>query len=268
MKNSVFSKIYIAFVLVLIYLPMALVVIYSFNGSKISTVWNDFSFKWYLELFRNKEMASAIKNSLIIATVCSLLSAALGTVAAVGIYKSRSLIDKGVKRLATVPLMMPEIITGMIFLTLFSALGIKMGMFTIILAHCSFCIPYVIMTVNSSLEQLDISTLDAARDLGAGRIRSFFEITVPQLASGIISGALLSFAMSMDDVVISFFVTGPATNTLPVKIFSQLRKGVTPEINALCTLMLAVTILLGVAAKVVRGGGKAKKVSQQLKGME
>lgn len=252
MKSSAISKIYMVLVLLIIYLPMVLVVVYSFNYSKISTVWGGFSFKWYVELFKNKEMAEALKNSIIIALSSSLISAAVGTAAAVGIHKSRALIDKGVSRLATIPLMMPEIIMGMVFLALFSALGLKMGLLTIILVHCSFCIPYVIMTVNSSLEQFDYSTLDAAHDLGAGGMRAFFEITVPQLMPGIISGMLLSFAMSMDDVVISFFVTGPGTNTLPIKIFSQLRKGVTPEINALCTLMLAVTIILGILARLVR----------------
>jgi len=140
--------------------------------------------------------------------------------------------------------MLPEIITGLVFLIMFSALGIRLGMLTLVLAHSSFCIPYVFMTVNGSLSMLDTSTEEAARDLGASPVRTFAEITVPQLLPGIIGGGLLAFAMSMDDVVISFFVTGPQTNTLPVKIYSQMRMGVTPEVNALCTLMLAFTALI------------------------
>ena len=248
MKQSVFEKIYLAIILLLMYVPMVLVVVYSFNQSRISTVWGGFSFDWYKSLFSNREMGQALKNSLIIASLCSVISAFVGTVAAVGIYKSRTAIDRGVKRLASVPLMMPEIISGLLFLIIFSFLGIKLGVGTIVLAHCSFCIPYVYMTVSSAFAGVDESTLEAARDLGAGRVRTFFEITVPQLLPGIISGALLSFAMSMDDVVISFFVTGPGTNTLPIKIYSQLRKGVTPEVNALCTIMLLVSILIVVLA--------------------
>ena len=252
MKQSLFQKIYLTTVLVLMYIPMFLVVVYSFNKSGISTVWAGFSADWYKKLFSNREMAEALKNSLIIATVTSALAAVVGTVAAVGIYKSRTAVDRAVKRLASIPLMMPEIITGLLFLLIFSAIGIKMGILTIVIAHSSFCIPYVYMTVTGSLSQLDDSTSEAARDLGAGRVRTFFEITVPQLMPGIISGALLSFAMSMDDVVISFFVTGPGTNTLPVKIYSQLKKGVTPEVNALCTLMLAVTVLIIAASRFMK----------------
>ncbi|MBQ7974717.1 MAG: ABC transporter permease [Clostridia bacterium] len=251
MKQSVFQKVYLFIILLLMYIPMLLVVVYSFNKSNITTVWSGFSISWYSELFADREMAEALKNSIVIALITSALSAFLGTLAAVGIYKGRSALDRGIKKLASVPLMMPEIITGLLFLLIFSALGIRLGIFTIVVAHSSFCIPYVYMTVTGSLEQLDVSTTDAARDLGAGKIRTFFEITVPQLMPGIVSGALLSFAMSMDDVIISFFVTGPGTNTLPVKIYSQLKKGVTPEVNALCTLMLAVTVLIVVLAAVI-----------------
>ncbi len=244
MKQSLFEKFYLVFVLILMYVPMLLVVIYSFNGSNISTVWDSFSLKWYAKLFLNREMGEALKNSLIIAGSVSLLSAFFGTVAAVGIHRSRNLIDRGIKKLALVPLMMPEIISGILFLLIFTALGIKLGAGAIIIAHSSFCIPYVFMTVNTSLSGLDISTEEAARDLGASPVRTFFTVTVPQIMPGIISGTLLSFAMSMDDVVISFFVTGPKTNTLPVKIYSQLKKGVTPEVNALCSIMILVSLVI------------------------
>ena len=252
MKQSFFEKIYLGLILVLMYIPIVLVILYSFNGSRISTVWDGFSMKWYVALFSNREMGEALKNSLIIAALCSGVSAFVGTCAAGGIHKANTFSDKVARKLSTVPLMMPEIITGLLFLLIFSALGMKLGVFTIVIAHSSFCIPYVFMTVGSSLSQLDFSSIEAARDLGAGKIRTFFEITIPQLLPGIVSGALLSFAMSMDDVVISFFVTGPRTNTLPIKIYSQLRKGVTPEINALCTLMLAFTVVLVLISAMIK----------------
>lgn len=252
MRQSVFAKVYMAFVLILMYVPMALVIIYSFNSSKLSTLWGGFSFVWYKQLFQNAQMAEALKNSLIIATLTSVISGFVGTAAAVGIFKSKAVLDRVSGKLAGIPLMMPEIITGLVFLLLFSYLGVRLGVGSIVVAHSSFCIPYVYMTVSGSLDGLDTTTGEAARDLGAGRVRTFFEITIPQLIPAIISGMLLSFAMSMDDVIISFFVTGPATNTLPVKIYSQMRKGVTPEINALCSLMLGVTLVLVIGARLIK----------------
>lgn len=252
MRQSVFAKAYMALVLILMYVPMLLVIVYSFNSSKLSTLWGGFSLEWYSRLFQNTQMAEALKNSLVIAALTSLIAGLAGTAAAVGIFKSRALFDRVSGRLATIPLMMPEIITGLVFLLLFSYLGVRLGVGSIVVAHSSFCIPYVYMTVSGSLDGLDITTKEAARDLGAGKLRTFFEIIVPQLMPAVISGMLLSFAMSMDDVIISFFVTGPSTNTLPVKIYSQMRKGVTPEINALCSLMLAVTILLVIGARLLR----------------
>ncbi len=252
MRQSVFAKVYMALILVLMYVPMLLVIIFSFNSSKLSTVWGGFSFEWYIRLFKNAQMAEALKNSLIIAALTSVISGLVGTAGAVGVFKSRALMDRAAKKLASLPLMMPEIITGLVFLLVFSWLGIRLGVGSIVIAHSSFCIPYVYMTVSGSLQQLDMSTAEAARDLGAGSIRTFFEIIIPQLMPGIISGMLLSFAMSMDDVIISFFVTGPTTNTLPVKIYSQMRKGVTPEVNALCALMLGVTLVLVIGSRIIK----------------
>ena len=252
MRQSVFAKAYMALVLILMYVPMLLVIIYSFNSSKLSTLWGGFSFQWYVRLFQNAQMAEALKNSLIIALLTSLISGFVGTAAAVGIFKSKAVFDRVSGKLASVPLMMPEIITGLVFLLLFSYIGVRLGVGSIVIAHSSFCIPYVYMTVSGSLDGFDIATKEAARDLGAGSVRTFFEIIVPQLMPGVISGMLLSFAMSMDDVIISFFVTGPATNTLPVKIYSQMRKGVTPAIHALCSLMLVVTIALVIGSRLLR----------------
>ncbi|MBP3360195.1 MAG: ABC transporter permease [Clostridia bacterium] len=224
------------------YVPMLLVIVYSFNESKLSTVWAGFSLNWYRKLVTNREIMEALKNSLTVGLLCSLLSMIIGTIGAVGLDRCRGRLNSAVSALSVVPLMMPEIITGLVFLLMFSAIGLKAGLLTLVLAHSSFCIPYVFMTVKGSLSLFDRSTEEAARDLGASEARTFAEITMPQLLPGIVSGGLLSFAMSMDDVVISFFVTGPKTNTLPIKIYSQMKMGVTPEINALCTLMFLFTL--------------------------
>lgn len=258
MKRGSVGKIYLWLVLLLMYVPMLLVIVYSFNESKLSTVWTGFSLGWYKKLMTNKEIKEALKNSLTVGLLCAFLSMIIGTTGAVGLDRYRSKINSAVSALSAVPLMMPEIITGLVFLLMFSAIGLKAGLLTLVLAHSSFCIPYVFMIVRGSLSLFDRSTEEAARDLGASGARTFAEITMPQLLPGIVSGGLLSFAMSMDDVVISFFVTGPKTNTLPIKIYSQMKMGVTPEINALCTLMFLFTLAALILLAAVIGRQRTK----------
>lgn len=245
MKNNTrLANIYLGFILALMYLPIIIVIVYSFNSSKISSVWGGFSFKWYKELLRDKSMFDAVVNSLILASTSSILAAIIGTLAAVGMPKV-NLPGKGVvEYLSTLPIMIPEIILGMVFLTYFSLIRLPFGMLTLVIAHTSFCIPYIYMLVKARLVGIDKSLAEAARDLGASEIRVFFDITLPLILPAILSGMLLSFAMSLDDVVISIFVTGVNTNTLPIKIYTQLKTGVTPKINALSTLMLGATLLI------------------------
>jgi len=245
MKNNTrLANMYLAFILILMYLPIIIVIVYSFNSSKISSVWGGFSLKWYKELLRDRAMFDAIINSLILASMSSILAAIIGTLAAVGMPKV-TLPGKGIiEYLSTLPIMIPEIILGMVFLTYFSLIRLPFGMITLVIAHTSFCIPYVYMLVKARLVGIDKSLAEAARDLGASEIRVFFDITLPLILHAILSGMLLSFAMSLDDVVISIFVTGVNTNTLPIKIYTQLRTGVTPKINALSTLMLGATLLI------------------------
>lgn len=245
MKNNTrLANIYLGFILALMYLPIIIVIVYSFNSSKISSVWGGFSFKWYKELLRDKSMFDAVVNSLILASTSSILAAIIGTLAAVGMPKV-NLPGKGVvEYLSTLPIMIPEIILGMVFLTYFSLIRLPFGMLTLVIAHTSFCIPYVYMLVKARLVGIDKSLVEAAKDLGASEIRAFFDITLPLILPAMLSGMLLSFAMSLDDVVISIFVTGVNTNTLPIKIYTQLKTGVTPKINALSTLMLGATLLI------------------------
>jgi len=189
-------------------------------------------------------MFDAVVNSLILASLSSLSAAIIGTLAAVGMPKV-NLRGKGViEYISTLPIMIPEIILGMVFLTYFSLIGLPFGMITLVIAHTSFCIPYVYMLVKARLVGIDKSLAEAAKDLGASEVRVFFDITLPLILPAILSGMLLSFAMSLDDVVISIFVTGVNTNTLPIKIYTQLKTGVTPKINALSTLMLGANLLI------------------------
>ena len=239
-----FSTVYLALGLVIIYLPIALVILYSFNESKISSVWGGFSLKWYRTLFADKAMFQALGNSLILGLSASLAAGVVGTLGAVGFDRVRPRSRRLIEYLTSLPLMTPEIILGMVFMAFFGMLGIPFGMGTLILSHTTFCIHYVFMLVQARLVGMDRSLAEAARDLGAGERQVFFTITLPLLLPAIVSGMLLSFAMSLDDVIISLFVTGVNVNTLPIKVYTALKTGVTPEINALCTLLLAATLLL------------------------
>jgi len=244
MKEIKFSKVFLVLIMLLIYLPIAVVVVYSFNGSKISSVWSGLSLEWYRQLFDDVDMFVALKNSLVLATLSSVLSGIIGTLGAVGIRRSKMRAESSVEYLTMLPIMIPEIILGMLFMAFFSMIGMPFGMGTLVIAHSTFCIPYIYTVVKGRLSGIDINVQEAARDLGAKEYQVILNIVLPQLMPAVISGMLLAFAMSLDDVIISIFVTGVNTNTLPIKIYSQLKTGVTPEINALCTLMLLVTIVI------------------------
>ena len=226
-------------VLLFNYLPIIVVVVYSFNASKYSN-WAGFSLQWYEKLLRNSQILRSLNNSLILAFSSCGLSILIGTAGAVGMARSRFRTQGLLENVSMIPMMMPEIILGMAYLAFFSIIRIPFGMLTLIIAHTTFCIPYIFINVQSRLVGLDPAYVEAARDLGASPTRAFYDVTLPLITPAILSGALLSFAMSMDDVVISFFVTGTTSNTLPLQVYSMLKMGVTPEVNALCTLMLMV----------------------------
>jgi len=244
MKKSKIPSLYLGLMLALMYVPILLVIIYSFNESRISSVWGGWSLRWYRDLFRDRDIMDAMTNSLILATVSSLSAAVIGTLAAVGMPRANLKGNGIIEYLSTLPIMIPEIILGMVFLVYFALIRLPFGMVTLAVAHTSFCIPYVYMLVKARLVGIDKSYAEAAKDLGATEWNVFWDITLPLILPAITSGVLLAFAMSLDDVVISVFVTGVNTNTLPLKIYTQLKTGVTPKINALCTLMFAATMLI------------------------
>lgn len=243
-RSISFSRIFMGIVLVVMYLPIVLLVIYSFNESKISSVWGGFSIKWYQQLFRDKEMFKALWNSIILGVSSSVCAAVIGTLGAFGMTKIKCKANGVMEYLSTLPIMIPEIILAMVFLAFFSLLGLPFGMTTLILGHTAFCIPYCFMLVKARLVGMDASLAEAARDLGASEWQVFRDITLPLIAPAIASGMVLSFAMSFDDVIISLFVTGVNVNTIPIRVYTQIKTGVTPEINALCSLMLLATLIL------------------------
>ena len=235
---------YLYLLLAIMYLPILIVILYSFNASKTSVIWGGFTLDWYGELFHDRSLLESLKNSVILALLSSSVAGIVGTLGAVGMARVQFRSKGMLEYLVLVPIMIPEIILGMVFMAFFSLLGLPFGMMTLVLGHSAFCVPYVYMQVKARLVGIDKSYAEAARDLGARERQVFFDITLPLIAPAILSGMLLSFAMSLDDVVISIFVAGARVSTLPVKIYTQLKTGVTPEINALCTLMLIVTVVL------------------------
>jgi spermidine/putrescine transport system permease protein len=262
-KNKPLAGAYIILILTLMYVPILLVIIYSFNISRINSVWGGFTLSWYRDLFRDASMFQALRNSVVLGLLSSFAAACIGTLAAVGMPRTNIPGRKLMEYLAILPIMVPEIILGMVFLAFFSLLALPFGMLTLVIAHTAICVPYTYLLVKARIAGLDKSYTEAARDLGAGELRAFFDITLPLILPAIVSGMLISFAMSFDDVIISVFVTGVHTNTLPIKIYSQIKTGVTPKTNALCTLLFAATVVLGFCSAYLArprhgGGGKNK----------
>ncbi|MGI6019225.1 MAG: ABC transporter permease [Marvinbryantia sp.] len=243
-KRIRFSHIYLAVIMLLTYLPLAMVVLFSFNDSKLPVSWKGFTLDWYRVLFEDEALMEALVNSLELGILSCIAAAVIGTLGAIGMarvtYKSKGMMEY----LSTIPIMVPEIILAMVFMAFFSLLNLPFGMVTLVIAHTAFCIPYVFMMVKARLVGLDPSLEEAARDLGATPQKTFWDITLPLIMPAVASGCLLAFAMSFDDVVISIFVNGPRLSTLPIKVYTQIKTGVTPEINALCTIILAAVIVV------------------------
>ncbi|MGL5815259.1 ABC transporter permease subunit [Aeromonas sp.] len=245
MKRFSFSTLMLWLGLLFIYLPMVIMVIYSFNASKLVTVWGGWSLKWYFGLLDNKQLIGSVLRSLEIAFYTAIAAVALGTVAAFVLtriphFRGRTLFGG----LVTAPLVMPEVITGLSLLLLFVAMAqlvgwpAERGMVTIWIAHTTFCTAYVAIVVSARLRELDLSIEEAAMDLGAKPWKVFFLITIPMIAPSLAAGGMMSFALSLDDLVLASFVSGPGSTTLPMEVFSAVRLGVKPEINAVASLIL------------------------------
>lgn len=255
-KRNLFSPVYLTLVLLILYLPILMVVIYSFNAGRTISAWQGFSTMWYTRLFSNGLMKDALVNSLVLAALSALLSGGIGTLGAIGISRSHFKLKGAVESLATLPMMIPELVLGMAYLALFTGVGVKLGMGALVLTHTTFCVPYVFINVKSRLIGMDPAIEEAARDLGAKPLRVLRDITLPLIFPAVLSGMMLAAAMSIDDVVISFFVTSAETTTLPLKVYTGLRSGGTPEINALSTLMLAAIFLFVGLSQLIKARGE------------
>lgn len=244
-----------------LYLPIVLLVIYSFNDSRLVTVWGGFSTRWYVSLFQNQGLMDAAWVTLRVGFISATVATVLGTLAALALtrytrFRGRVLFTG----MVFAPLVMPEVITGLSLLLLFVAVGLDRGFFTVTLAHITFTMCFVAVVVQARLMSFDRSLEEAAMDLGAPPVKTFFQVTLPVIAPAIVSGWMLAFTLSLDDLVIASFTSGPGATTLPMKIYSQVRLGVTPEINAVCTLMIAIVAGGVLAASIIN---KRREVQRQ-----
>lgn len=231
-------------VLLFFYLPILVLVIDSFNGSRYAGHWGGWSLRWYARLWEEREIWQALRNTLIVALGATAASTVLGTTAAFALHRYSSVLQRLHYGLIYTPLVVPEILMGMSLLLLFVAGGVRLGLMTVFLAHVTFCISYVTMVVLARLQDFDWALVEAASDLGANTWTTFRRVILPLLAPGLAAGALLAMTLSIDDFVITFFVAGPGSTTLPIRVYSMIKHGATPLINALSTLLLVATFLV------------------------
>jgi len=246
-------------ILAFLYLPLLILALYSFNESRINAVWSGFTLDWYLSLFKNRRVLESLTNSLIVAFASTIVSTVLGTTAAIALNKYQYKYKNVINGLLYLPILIPEIVMGLSLLVLFSQTHIPLGKTSLILAHITFCVSFVVITVNARLEGMRPELEQAAMDLYATPFQTFRYVTLPLAMPGIVAGALMAFTLSIDDFIISFFVAGPNSTTLPLYIYAMVKRGISPEINALSTLLMLAIIVLVVLAQVLQPQHVSKK---------
>ena len=245
------SKIYTAIIFIFLFAPIAILLVFSFNEAKSLSVFSGLSLKWYQELFRDSNTLASVKNTLILAAAAMAISTVMGTAASMGIYRLRSRWYRRVMDTVTdIPMTNPDIITGISLMLMFVFAGRLLGLrdslsfWMMLIAHVTFCLPYVILQVLPKLQQMDPALPEAAQDLGCTPLRAFFKVTIPEISAGIVTGAIMAFTMSLDDFVISYFTSGTGFQTLPIRIYNMTKKTVTPKMYALATIIFFVILAL------------------------
>ena len=272
------SKFYTALMMIFLFAPIAILLVFSFNSAKSLSVFDHFSFYWYRELFRDSETLKAVRNTLILAVSAALISTIMGTAAAVGINRLRNkVLRQAMDTVTNIPMINPDIITGIslmlmfVFVGRFFGLSNSLSFWTMLIAHVTFCLPYVILQVLPKLQQMDKSLPEAAMDLGCTHFRAFLKVEIPELFPGILTGMIMAFTMSLDDFVISYFTAGPGFQTLPVLIYSMTKKTVKPTIYSLATIIFFVILALLTLSnlvdsdtdKAIKEARKKKKAKNQ-----
>ena len=257
MKNLA-KKIYIALIFIFLYAPIVTLMVLSFNASKTRAKWGGFTLKWYIELFQNRDIMEALWNTLLIAVISSLVATIIGTIACVSMStmkrKSRSVLLV----ITNIPMLNADIVTGISLMLLFISFGFRFGLGTILLSHITFNIPYVILSVMPRMKQLNPSTYEAALDLGASHTYAFFKVVFPDILPGILSGFLMAFTMSLDDFIITHFTKGPGVDPLSTKIYTEVKKGIKPEMYALSTIIFVTVLILLLLVNYTPKGKKKK----------
>lgn len=264
-KTSLTSKVYMAIIYLFLYAPIVVMTVFSFNDSSSTYQMSGFTTYWWKEMFSNSSAMDALKNTLVLAVATSAVSTVLGVLAAVGLFNSKNKFYKRAMMSATnIPMMNPEIVTGISMMLLFVFAGTLinvsqvLGFWTILIAHVTFCLPYVILNVIPKLRQFDMNVYEAAVDLGCKPFNAFIKVVLPEIMSGIITGCVMSFTLSLDDFIISYFTNGPSFQTLPIYIFSLTKKRVKPDMFALSTLMFAVILVLLVLMNIAQSRSERK----------
>lgn len=259
------GKVITVLIYAFLYAPLLVMIVFSFNAGKSTSVFSGFSFKWYMELFTSRELVERLVNSLVLAVSSSLIATMLGTVAAIGISRLKNKFVTGtVMTVNNIPMMNPDIVTGVSMMLLFTFVGVMMGavskvnFWTLLISHITFNIPYVILNVLPRLRQADRSLMEAAQDLGCPPAKAFFKVMLPEIMPGILAGLLMAFTLSFDDFVISYYTSGPDFQTLPVYIYSLVKKTVTPDIYALYTIILVAILALLIVYNIIVGRADSK----------
>ncbi|MBQ7741228.1 MAG: ABC transporter permease [Eubacterium sp.] len=268
-KSSSFSKFYMLLIFIFLYAPIIVMTAFSFNASSSTYQMNGLSLHWWSRMFTDNAAMEALKNTLILAVATTIISTFLGVLAAVGLFHQKNKLYKSAMMSVTnIPLMNPEIVTGISMMLLFVFAGtlVKksevLGFSTLLIAHITFCLPYVILNIIPKLRQLDFNIYEAALDLGCKPLKAFFKVVIPEIMSGIITGAVMSFTLSLDDFIISYFTNGPSFQTLPIYIFSLTKKRVKPDMFALSTLMFVVILILLVLMNIAQSRADKKEESR------
>lgn len=249
------GKIYMAAVLMFLYVPIFVLIVFSFNETKSRSVFSGFTLDWYAKLFRNEIIISSLINTIIIAVLASLVSTILGTLAAIGINSMKKVPKALVLNITNMPIINPEIVTGVSLMLLFvffaARMNLEFGFVTLLIAHITFDVPYVILNVMPKFKQMNPHLYEAAQDLGCGPFKAFRKVVLPEIMPGVVSGFLMSFTYSLDDFVVSYFTSGSTSQTLPITIYSMTRRKVSPEINALSTLIFLVVVIVLVIKHII-----------------
>lgn len=253
-KSGILSKLFIGLVFLFLYAPIAVLIVFSFNASKSRTVWAGFTLDWYVELFSDSAVMEAFGTTILVSVLAAVIATVLGTVTAVGLNQMGKRSRNFLLGMNNIPVMNSEIITGvslmLLFLTIGNVLRTRLGFGTLLLSHITFDTPYVILSVMPKLRQMDKNMFEAAQDLGATKIQSFFKVVLPQIRSGVVNGMLIAFTLSLDDFVISYFTSGTDVQTLSMLIYSMTRKRISPKINALSTILFLAVLALLVVVNV------------------